>query len=135
MGDHRQLGAVGPGGLFRLLVADTAAAELTDARRFVEPWEAAATLRLRQGDPTVVDDYERHGRLVGGSREEMVEAAFASWQRCRELGESVVVLAHDHGTVDAPGEYHHPPRRPPPCPSTSSYQRARRSTSVTVRAV
>ncbi|MGI8685366.1 MAG: AAA family ATPase [Acidimicrobiales bacterium] len=101
VGDHRQLGAVGAGGLFRLLVADTAAAELTDARRFVEPWEAAATLRLRRGDPTVVAEYERHGRLVGGSREEMVEAAFASWQRCRELGESVVVLAHDHGTVDA----------------------------------
>ncbi|MGH9166150.1 MAG: MobF family relaxase, partial [Acidimicrobiales bacterium] len=61
VGDHRQLGAVGAGGLFRLLVADTAAAELTDARRFVEPWEAAATLRLRRGDPTVADDYERHG--------------------------------------------------------------------------
>ena len=101
VGDHRQLGAVGAGGLFRLLVADTAAAELTDARRFVEPWEAAATLRLRRGDPTVVDEYERHGRLVGGSREEMVESAFASWQRCRQRGESVVVLAHDHGTVDA----------------------------------
>ena len=101
VGDHRQLGAVGAGGLFRLLVADTQAAELTDARRFVEPWEAAATLRLRRGDATVVDEYERHGRLVGGSREEMVEAAFASWQRCRERGESVVVLAHDHGTVDA----------------------------------
>lgn len=101
VGDHRQLGAVGAGGLFRLLVADTQAAELTDARRFVEPWEAAATLCLRRGDRTVVDEYERHGRLVGGSREEMVEAAFASWRRCREGGESVVVLAHDHGTVDA----------------------------------
>ncbi len=101
VGDHRQLGAVGAGGLFRLLVADTAAAELTDARRFVEPWEAAATLRLRRGDVTVVEEYERHGRLVGGSREEMVEAAFASWQRSREVGESVVVMAHDHGTVDA----------------------------------
>ena len=101
VGDHRQLGAVGAGGLFRLLVADTQAAELTDARRFVEPWEAAATLRLRRGDQSVVDEYERHGRLVGGSREEMVEAAFASWQRCRQRGESVVVLAHDHGTVDA----------------------------------
>ncbi|MGH9267110.1 MAG: AAA family ATPase, partial [Acidimicrobiales bacterium] len=33
VGDHRQLGAVGAGGLFRLLVADTDAAELTDARR------------------------------------------------------------------------------------------------------
>ena len=101
VGDHRQLGAVGAGGLFRLLVADTNAAELTDARRFVEPWEAAATLRLRRGDVSVVHEYERHGRLAGGSREDMVDAAFATWQRCRERGESVVVLAHDHLTVDA----------------------------------
>ncbi len=101
VGDHRQLGAVGAGGLFRLLVADTDAAELTDARRFVEPWEAEASLRLRQGDASVVDEYERHGRLVGGDREEMVEAAFASWLGARSAGESVVVLAQDHVTVDA----------------------------------
>ena len=49
----------------------------------------------------MVDEYERRGRLVGGSQEEMVEAAFASWQRSREVRESVVVLPHDHGTVDA----------------------------------
>ncbi len=101
VGDHRQLGAVGAGGLFGLLVADTNAAELTDARRFVEPWESEASLRLRQGDVSVVNEYERHGRLVGGDREEMVEAAFASWLGARSAGESVVVLAGDHVTVDA----------------------------------
>src|SRR5207237_8111897 len=46
VGDHRQLGAVEAGGLFRLLVADSRAAELHQVRRFTHPWEADATVRL-----------------------------------------------------------------------------------------
>ncbi|HVW32421.1 MAG TPA: MobF family relaxase [Acidimicrobiia bacterium] len=50
VGDHRQLGAVEAGGLFRLLVADSRATELHQVRRFLHPWEAKATLALRDGD-------------------------------------------------------------------------------------
>jgi len=101
VGDHRQLGAVDAGGLFRLLVADSRAVELHRVRRFTRPWEAKATLRLRQGDDSVLGDYQAHGRITGGSRDEMIDAAFATWRTARAAGESVVVLAPDHTTVDA----------------------------------
>jgi hypothetical protein len=63
VGDHRQLGAVETGGLFRLLVADNHAAELSGVRRFSHRWEANATLRLRQSDDSVLGDYQ--ARLIG----------------------------------------------------------------------
>lgn len=101
VGDHRQLGAVEAGGLFRLLVADSRAAELHQVRRFTHPWEAAATLRLRNGDESVLDDYDTHGRIAGGAWEDMLDEAFAHWQAARVADESIVVMAADHATVDA----------------------------------
>lgn len=101
VGDHRQLGAVEAGGLFRLLVADNRAAELHQVRRFTHPWEAQATLRLRNGDESVLGDYDAHGRIAGGSREEMIDQAFTDWRAARAAGESIVVMAADHATVDA----------------------------------
>ena len=100
VGDPRQLGPVGPGGLFRLLAHDTHAAELDTIRRFSQPWEADASLRLRDRDTAVLDVYEAHGRLVGGSQEEMIEAAFELWAHARAQGETAIVLAGDHDTVD-----------------------------------
>ena len=100
VGDHRQLGAVEAGGLFRLLVTETDAAELTGVRRFHAMWECEASLRLREGDKTVVEEYRQHGRVVGGDREAMVEEAFLRWELARARGASVVVCAADHATVD-----------------------------------
>jgi ATP-dependent exoDNAse (exonuclease V) alpha subunit len=100
VGDHRQLGAVEAGGLFRLLVAETNAAELTAVRRFSATWEREASLRLRAGDRSVVEEYYARGRVVGGERGVMVEEAFARWWMAREQGESVVVCAADHATVN-----------------------------------
>ncbi len=100
VGDHRQLGAVEAGGLFRLLAAETEAAELTGVRRFHAGWERAASLRLRDGDRTVIEEYLQHGRVVGGERAVMVEEAFLRWQWARTRGESVVVCAADRATVD-----------------------------------
>jgi conjugative relaxase-like TrwC/TraI family protein len=101
VGDHRQLGAVEAGGLFRLLVADSHAAELSGVRRFSHPWEAKATLRLRAGDDSVLGDYQAKGRISGGSRDDMVDEAFSAWRAARMAGESTVVVAADHATVDA----------------------------------
>ena len=65
VGDHQQLGAVNAGGMFAELVhdPDVATHTLIELHRFTETWEADATLRLRDSDATVVDDYDRHGRL------------------------------------------------------------------------
>ncbi|MEO7428955.1 MAG: AAA family ATPase, partial [Acidimicrobiales bacterium] len=100
VGDWAQLGAVEAGGLFRLLAQDHNI-ELTGVRRFHAEWERAASLRLRDHDPSVLDVYEQHGRVVGGDKAAILDEAFARWQQARAVGVSVVVCASDHGTVDA----------------------------------
>jgi conjugative relaxase-like TrwC/TraI family protein len=74
-GDHEQLAAVGAGGMLELLVRDAGAVELTEIHRFTHAWERAASVRLRVGDPDVVSDYDVHGRIRGGTEQEMVAAA------------------------------------------------------------
>ena len=101
VGNHRQLASVEAGGMFRLLVTDTQAVELAGVRRFAEPWERKASLRLREGDTSVVAEYDARGRIDGGSRDAALEAAFGAWRASRAAGESVVVMAADHESVDA----------------------------------
>ena len=81
--------------------ARSRAAELSEVRRFSDPWEAKASLRLRAGDSSVLDEYDARGRIVGGDRDEMVEEAFSTWLAARRAGESVIVVAPDHAMVDA----------------------------------
>src|SRR5207247_2513720 len=50
---------------------------LTGVRRFTNPWEGPASLRLRDGDPTVLDEYAKHGRFVDGGTAEQAETAAA----------------------------------------------------------
>ena len=80
VGDHRQLAAVGAGGGMDLLATAGARYELADARRFTQPWERQASLRLRTGDTTVLQDYHRHRRLLDAGTVEQAEASAArSW--------------------------------------------------------
>ena len=101
VGDYRQLGSVDAGGLFRLLAKDAVSVELTGAWRFSSEWERAASLRLRGRDASALHEYDEHGRIHGGTREETIEAAFSHWLDARAAGESVVAMAPDHYTVDA----------------------------------
>ena len=79
-GDHRQLAAVGAAGGMELVAATGARHELTDTRRFAQPWEGAASLRLRAQDQTVLADYHKHGRLLdGGALEQTETAAARAW--------------------------------------------------------
>jgi conjugative relaxase-like TrwC/TraI family protein len=100
VGDHYQLGSVGAGGLFRLLAADATTAELTGIRRFADPWEAHATVRLRRGDASVIDEYSNRGRVRAAGRDETLERAHQAWRAARAAGHSVAVIAADHDTVD-----------------------------------
>jgi ATP-dependent exoDNAse (exonuclease V) alpha subunit len=86
VGDHHQLGAVEAGVLFRLLVADANSAELTVIRRFSDPWEARATTRLRQREPSVLAEYQHRDRVRSGDREVMVETAHQLWLEARAQG-------------------------------------------------
>jgi hypothetical protein len=57
-----------------------AAYELTEVRRFRAEWERGASLRLRDGDETVLGDYHKHGRIVdAGTREQAETAAGKAW--------------------------------------------------------
>ncbi|HEY5274302.1 MAG TPA: AAA family ATPase [Acidimicrobiales bacterium] len=93
--------AVGPGGLFRTLVGDHGAAELETVRRFDRAWEAAASLRLRARDVSVLALYAEHDRIGGGSRQTAMEEAFATWRDARAGGCSVLVMAGDNATAEA----------------------------------
>ncbi|WP_431881598.1 MobF family relaxase [Micromonospora chalcea] len=64
-GDPHQLASVGAGGAMEMLAEGVAETyTLTEVRRFVADWEAQASLRLRDGDASVLDEYDRHGRIL-----------------------------------------------------------------------
>ena len=74
-GDPDGLEVVEAGGMLELLVRDAGAVELTEIHRFTHAWERAASVRLRVGDPDVVSVYDAHGRIRGGTEQEMVASA------------------------------------------------------------
>lgn len=100
-GDDRQLGAVGAGGGMRLLVREVGAHELSEVRRFNAEWEGPASLRLRSGDASVLDIYDRHGRIVEGDEEEIKEAATTAFLSDYLNGRQSMVVA---GTNEAAAE-------------------------------
>src|SRR3954467_471969 len=75
-----QLAAVGAGGMLELLARDTGAVELTEIYRFTHVWERAASVRLREGDPDVLAIYDAHGRIWGGTEQEMTDAAVRGYR-------------------------------------------------------
>jgi conjugative relaxase-like TrwC/TraI family protein len=72
-GDHKQLAAVGAAGGMDLIARVSPAYELTEARRFTHPWERDASLRLRDGDESVLQDYRKHGRIIDAGPIERTE--------------------------------------------------------------
>ena len=101
VGDPLQFSAVGRAGMFGHLVETFEAIELGRVHRFNEAWEASASLRLRRGDVTVLDDYEHHGRLRGGTERRMRIAAVEAWWQARERGESAALTASTNASVVA----------------------------------
>ncbi len=100
VGDPVQLSAIDAGGMFAALVRDRdGPAELTDVRRFVNRWEKTASVELRAGSPGAIDVYESHGRVDGGSRDEMLDALYAGWKEDIEEGKNSLMIASDLGTV------------------------------------
>ena len=100
VGDPRQFSAVGRGGMFAHLVDSYGAVELDRVHRFRHHWERQASLRLRAGDPGVLTEYERQGRLHGGTQEEMEADVITAWQQARQRGETVALMANSTDTVD-----------------------------------
>jgi len=99
VGDPMQFSAVGRGGMFEHLINTHGAIELDRVHRFVEPWEANASLRLRRGDDTVANLYDQHGRLHGGTRTRMQADALEAWWNARANGETVVLATPNNDTA------------------------------------
>jgi hypothetical protein len=98
LGDTEQLAAVEHGGSMRLVVADLGFAQLDEPVRFRQQWERDASLRLRQGEVSVLDEYATRGRLRAGPLEETLEAA-ASLYMARTLeGHDTLLVVQDHAT-------------------------------------
>ena len=92
VGDPLQFSAVGRGGMFGLLVDTFGAVELDRVHRFDNEWERDASLRLRRGDVTVAEEYEAHGRLHGGTRNQMERASVAAWWERRQAGHKGLLM-------------------------------------------
>lgn len=101
VGDPNQLSAVEAGGMFTALVRDRddGAPALSDVRRFHHAWEKEASLLLREGRENVIGVYERHGRISGDSREELIAQLYAAWKADVDQGLSSLMIAGDSATV------------------------------------
>ena len=101
-GDQEQLAAVEGGGAMTLLADRLGYVQLAEPVRFTAAWERAASLRLRSGDASALDEYDQHGRIRGAPADQAMDQAVhayvasyldgrdvllmaADWARCREL--------------------------------------------------
>jgi hypothetical protein len=95
-GDTSQLQAVENGGGMSLLAGALGYARLAEPARFRAAWEQHASLRLRDGDTTVLADYDQHGRILGGDPEQMMDAAAAAYVALTADGTDTLLMAANH---------------------------------------
>jgi len=117
IGDNEQLAAVEGGGGLALLAARLGCVQLAEAVRFDAQWEQDASLRLRNGDITALEDYDAHGRIRAGTPEQAMEEArrlyvahyvtgcdveLIAWERerCREMARRIRDDLQHLGLVD-----------------------------------
>ncbi len=100
VGDPLQFSAVGRSGMFGHLVDVHGAIELGRVLRFTHGWERDASLRLRRGDVTVLDEYQDHGRLHGGTPRQMRRQVVDAWWEATSRGESAAMMAPTNEAVE-----------------------------------
>jgi ATP-dependent exoDNAse (exonuclease V) alpha subunit len=93
VGDDQQLAAIGSGGVLRDIKDTHGAVRLTELHRFTDPTEAAASLALRDGDPTGLEFYLDHGRVHVGDVATTTEDAFNAWVSNRAAGLDTIMIA------------------------------------------
>ncbi|MHB8290288.1 MAG: TrwC relaxase [Acidimicrobiales bacterium] len=54
---------------------------------------------MRTGHVHAIEEYHSHGRIVSGSRDEMLDAVYAAWRADVEAGKTSLMLAGDTATV------------------------------------
>ena len=101
VGDPRQLQAVGRGGMFHELCSTGRVVELERIHRFTNPWEAAASLKLRHCDPRALDAYQAHGRIIPGTFAEHLDTIADYWTEHHTRGDTTAITTTTNDHVDA----------------------------------
>lgn len=91
VGDPRQLHAVGRGGMFDELCATGLTIELDQLHRFTHDWEAAATLRLRRGDASVLNTYADHKAIIAGTFDNHLAGVVSEWRWHQTMGTTLAI--------------------------------------------
>jgi conjugative relaxase-like TrwC/TraI family protein len=97
-GDTSQLQAVQNGGGMSLLADRLGYVRLAEPVRFQAGWEQAASLRLRDGDTSVLTDYDQHARIAGGPPDQMLDATASAYVALTLQGTDVLLMVADHAT-------------------------------------
>ncbi|GGQ83746.1 MobF family relaxase [Couchioplanes azureus] len=92
VGDPEQISAIGPGGMFRYLASLGTTTELREVHRFTDAWEGPASLRLREGDTTVLAEYDRRGRIISGDRTALTRRILDGWTADILQGRTSLIL-------------------------------------------
>ncbi len=92
-GDPMQLQAIEAGGGMALLIGSLGYVRLSEAGRFLHAWEAEASLRLRDGDVTVLAEYRQRGRLHAGHAEDILDGAARAYLHDRLSGQEALLIA------------------------------------------
>ena len=94
-GDQEQLAAVEGGGAMSLLADRLGYVQLAEPVRFAAAWERGASLRLRSGDATVLDEYDQRGRIRGAPPDQAMDQAARAYVACYLDGRDVLLMATD----------------------------------------
>jgi hypothetical protein len=100
-GDTSRLQAVENGGGMSLLADTLGYARLAEPVRFRAAWEQEASLRLRDGDTSVLATYDQHARVFGGDPEQMMDAAAATYAALTVSGTDTLLMTADHAPATA----------------------------------
>jgi conjugative relaxase-like TrwC/TraI family protein len=102
VGDPAQIGAVdAAGGMLPALAERLGAPTLETVHRFTEPWERHASLRLRQGDPTVINEYQTAGRVHDCPDDTTAyQSVLTAYLDATEAGRQALMLARTRHDVD-----------------------------------
>ena len=94
-GDQEQLAAVEGGGAMMLLADRLGYVQLAEPVRFTAAWERGASLRLRAGDATALDEYDQHGRIRGAPPDQAIDQAARAYVASSLDGRDVLLMAAD----------------------------------------
>jgi conjugative relaxase-like TrwC/TraI family protein len=94
-GDQEQLAAVEGGGAMMLLADRLGYVQLAEPVRFAAVWEREASLQLRRGEATALDEYDQHGRIRGAVPEQAMDQAVHAYVASYLAGRNVLLMAAD----------------------------------------